>query len=51
LETKNEADKNVDAGREFVEAYVEFVHYAEGLHEAAESNAHHNESSEKHDIH
>ncbi|MGD1044728.1 MAG: DUF6448 family protein [Bacteroidota bacterium] len=51
LEAKKEADKSVEAGREFVEAYVEFVHYAERLHEAAESNAHHNEGSEKHDIH
>jgi hypothetical protein len=51
LEAKKEADKNVDAGREFVEAYVEFVHYAEQLHEAAESNAHHNGIGEKHDIH
>lgn len=51
LATKKEANKNVDAGREFVEAYVEFVHYAERLHQAAESSAHHGESEEKHDIH
>jgi hypothetical protein len=51
LEAKKEADKNVEAGRQFVEAYVEFVHYAEQLQQAAESNAHHNDSGEKHDIH
>ncbi|MCX6121586.1 MAG: DUF6448 family protein [Ignavibacteriales bacterium] len=51
LEAKKDADKSVDAGREFVEAYVEFVHYAERLHQAAESNAHHNESLDKHDVH
>jgi hypothetical protein len=31
-EAKKDADKSVDAGREFVEAYVEFAHYTEGLH-------------------
>jgi hypothetical protein len=50
LVAKNEANKNVEAGRKFVEAYVEFVHYTEHLHQAAENNAHHDESGEKHDI-
>ena len=27
-----EADKNVEAGREYVEAYVDFTHYVERLH-------------------
>jgi hypothetical protein len=31
-EKKQHADENVAAGREFVEAYVEFVHYVERLH-------------------
>mgnify|MGYP006865060556 CR=1 FL=1 len=31
-ETQKHADKNVVAGREFVEAYVVFTHYVEGLH-------------------
>lgn len=31
-ETKKHADDNVAAGREFVEAYVIFTHYVEGLH-------------------
>jgi hypothetical protein len=50
-EAKKEADKSVDAGREFVEAYVNFVHYAERLHQIAESSTHHGENAEKHDIH
>ncbi len=32
LETKKHADHNVQAGREFVEAYVTFIHYVERLH-------------------
>ena len=50
-EAKKEADKNVEAGREFVEAYVKFVHYAERLHQIAESSTHHDENEEKHEIH
>lgn len=37
-----QADTSVDAGRAFVAAYVEFIHYAEGVHLAATaSGAHH----------
>jgi hypothetical protein len=43
--TKVEARKNYDknnvaAGREYVEAYVEYVHYVEGLFDAAKAEAH-----------
>lgn len=31
-ETQKHADDSVAAGREFVEAYVDFTHYVEGLH-------------------
>jgi hypothetical protein len=31
-ETQKHADESVTAGREFVEAYVIFTHYVEGLH-------------------
>jgi len=31
-ETKKHADESIDAGRKFVEAYVEFTHYVERLH-------------------
>lgn len=34
-EAKKQCDRNVEAGREYVEAYVEFVHYVENLHAAA----------------
>jgi len=34
IDTKRHADHDTDAGRAFVEAYVDFVHYVEGLHEA-----------------
>jgi len=32
LETKKKAGRDVEAGREFVAAYVEYVHYVERLH-------------------
>jgi hypothetical protein len=32
MEKKQHANENVAAGRQFVEAYVEFVHYVERLH-------------------
>lgn len=35
------AGHNADAGRRFVHAYVEFVHFAERLHEDANTNAAH----------
>jgi hypothetical protein len=39
---KKHADESVEAGREFVAAYVGYVHYAEGLHAAAQgAGAHH----------
>ena len=39
--TKTNADKNVEAGREFVEAYVAFTHYVERLHEDASAGGDH----------
>jgi hypothetical protein len=39
------ADNNVAAGRDFVESYVMFTHYAEGLHSLIKGGAaHHGES-------
>ncbi len=47
-ETKKNADKSIEAGREFVEAYVVFTHYVEGIHEAAKKAAHgHSPEAEK----
>ncbi len=41
-ETKKHADKNVEAGREFVEAYVVFTHYVERLYmDATTAPEHH----------
>jgi hypothetical protein len=38
---KKKFDPNdVEAGREFVKTYVEYIHYVEGLHDAAASAAH-----------
>lgn len=43
-EAKQHADDNVESGRKFVEAYVEFTHYVERLHEvAAGRDVHHSE--------
>lgn len=41
MKTKNDMDKSVQAGREYVEAYVEFVHYVERLHNDALAAAAH----------
>lgn len=34
METRKNKDKGVEAGREFVEAYVTYMHYVEGIHTA-----------------
>lgn len=41
LDKKRHADESVEAGREFVEAYVEYVHYAERIFEDAARPATH----------
>ena len=50
--TRNHANDSVSAGREFVEAYVTFTHYVEGLHtDIKGKSGHHgkaNEGSGKH---
>lgn len=44
IETRKHADESVEAGREFVEAYVIFTHYVERLYQDASSSpAHHAE--------
>jgi hypothetical protein len=46
MTAKKDADKSVEAGGEFVAAYVEFMHYVERLHlDAASKAAHHGESN------
>lgn len=46
VEAKKHANDSVAAGREYVEAYIEFTHYVEALHAtAAEEGSHHGASS------
>ena len=40
---KEHAGHNAEAGREYVHAYAEFLHYVQGLHDAAKEAAHHEE--------
>ena len=40
VEARKRADDSVEAGREFVEAYVDYVHYVEGVHLAAAGSVH-----------
>ena len=47
LAAKKTADKSVEAGREYVEAYVNYVHYVEGIHTVVMSKGeHHDEGAE-----
>ena len=46
LEAGKNKDKSVEAGREFVEAYVTYMHYVEGIHTAIMSaGGHHYEGA------
>lgn len=46
VEARKNKDKSVEAGREFVEAYVVYTHYVEGIHNAIiSSGAHHAENA------
>lgn len=45
IETKKHMDESIEAGREYVEAYIDFTHYVEKLHLAAQrAGAHHGEA-------
>lgn len=46
VEAKGHANDSVDAGREYVEAYVQFVHYVERLHGDAANAAGHDAEAE-----
>jgi len=48
LEKKKHADENVETGRSFVGAYVDFIHYLERLDGVASGHSQHGEASEKH---
>jgi UDP-2,3-diacylglucosamine pyrophosphatase LpxH len=45
LETKKHAQESVQAGREFVEAYVTYVHYVEEIAQVVHGSAHHGEGT------
>ncbi len=48
LEKKKHVNESVDAGREYVEAYIEYVHYVEYVDKVVASKAgHHHEESEE----
>lgn len=52
IRTQKHADDSVAAGREFVEAYVIFTHYVEGLHAIIKgSGGHHGEGAKGHSGH
>jgi hypothetical protein len=44
LATKKHAQESVEAGREYVEAYVTYVHYVEGIVNAVHTKAQHGEA-------
>jgi len=44
LQAGKNKDKNVESGREFVEAYVEYMHYVEGIYAAITSTQSHSEN-------
>ncbi|MCX5703659.1 MAG: DUF6448 family protein, partial [Candidatus Omnitrophica bacterium] len=47
LEKSKHKDESVEAGREFVAAYIEYIHYVERLHQdAVGKGIHHGESEE-----
>lgn len=51
-ETQKYADDSVQSGREFVEAYVLFTHYVEGLHTIIKAGGpHHGEEAGDHSGH
>ena len=45
-ENQKHADNSIEAGREFVESYVIFTHYVEGLHGLIKGGAHHGEGGD-----
>ena len=47
METKKNADKDPEAGRKYVAAYVEFVHYGERLYDDAAAKSGHAHGNDK----
>ena len=53
IEKKKHSPDDLDAGRSYVEAYVEYLHYAQRIYEAAQKSekGHHPESEEGESAH
>jgi hypothetical protein len=47
LKAKKDTDKSVDAGREYVEAYISYLHYVIGIHSATVSKGEHHGDAEE----
>lgn len=45
LEKKKHADDSVETGRDFIEAYVQYVHFIEGIHNLVAKGAEHHHSA------
>jgi hypothetical protein len=45
VETAKNKDKSVESGRAYVAAYIEYMHFIEGIHTAAMSAGHHGETA------
>jgi hypothetical protein len=41
LETRKQAEQSLDAGRQYVAAYVEFIHFVESMHQAVTGRTSH----------
>ncbi len=48
LDKKKHADESVEAGREFVEAYVDYVHFVGGIHQIVSQGIIHHSSERPH---
>lgn len=51
LEAKKTKDNSVEAGREYVEAYVTYTHYVEGIHDAIKAAGGHHHAIPAHKEH
>ena len=47
FELRKHKDESVEAGREYVEAYVEYIHYVEGIHIAVSGKGGHHDGEAK----
>ncbi len=45
IEAKKSADKSVEAGREYVEAYITYLHYVIGIHSAVMAKGGHSQGA------